>query len=77
MPKETSVSRIAMFLLGREINLSGKKIAPCSRYKKTSEKVAKTCVSSCDSKLSRYNRYISISKTYDVREVNRIPIAKD
>jgi hypothetical protein len=77
MPKETSASRIAALLLDREINLSSKKIAPYSCCEKASEKVTKTCVLSCDPKLSRYNYYISISKTYDIREVNRMPLAKD
>jgi hypothetical protein len=77
MPKETSMSRIAVFLLGREINLSSKKITPCSYCEKTSEKVAKAYMSPRDSKLSCYNCCISMSKTYNVREINRMPLAKD
>jgi hypothetical protein len=75
--KETSVSRIAAFLLGREINLSGKKIAPCSCCERASKKVAKACASPRDPKLSCYSRYTSMSKTYDIREINRMPLAKD
>jgi hypothetical protein len=77
MPKETSVSRIAMLFLNKEINFSSKKIAPCSCCKRAGEKVAKVCASPRDPKLSYYSRCISISKTYDIREVNRMLLAKD
>jgi hypothetical protein len=77
MLKETFASRIAVFFLNKEINLSSKKIAPYSCCEKASEKVAKTYVLSCDSKLSRYSRYISMFKTCDVREINQILLAED
>jgi hypothetical protein len=71
------VSRIAALLLDKEINLSGKKIAPCSYCERAGENITKACVLPRDSKFSRYSRCISISKTYNVREVNRMPLAKD
>jgi hypothetical protein len=66
-----------MFFLGKEINLSSKKITPCSCCERASKKIAKTYVSFRDSKFSCYNRYTSISKTYNIREINRILLAKD
>jgi hypothetical protein len=52
-------------------------MAPYSCCKKASEKVAKTYASSRDPKFSCYNRYTSISKTCDIREINRMFLVKD
>jgi hypothetical protein len=42
---------------------------PCSCYKKNK----KTCVAPCDKKYTYYTEYIRQGRTYDIRDINRMP----
>ncbi|KAK0099544.1 hypothetical protein ONS95_000744 [Cadophora gregata] len=74
MPPERSTKRVDHIALGRQIELSGKIMAPCTRCENAN---CKDCVSPRDPKLTRCGRCARLNKTCDVRTVNRMPTALD
>ena len=48
-------------------------MASYTRYAKTGSE----CITPLDSKYSQYSKYTKIGKSYDVREINRMPSEKD
>jgi hypothetical protein len=73
MTADRSTKRIDIVALGKQINLTGKKMAPCSRC----EKADKECVVSRDKNHTRCGRCTSMGKTCDVKEMNKMPSARD
>jgi hypothetical protein len=71
---ERSVSRVDYKKLGKQINLTSKKIISYTCYKKTS---FSDYMSPRDKSFNRYSCYIIINKSRDIHKINRILIIKD
>ncbi|CZT09536.1 uncharacterized protein RAG0_14270 [Rhynchosporium agropyri] len=74
MPPERSTKRVDHIALGRQIELSSKIIALYTRCEKAEYK---EYISPRDPKLTRYSRCARLNKTYDIRVINRMPLARD
>src|SRR5690242_15755430 len=73
MPPERSTPRVDHIALGKEIQITGKKMAPCTRCANS----GKLCIAPRDKKLNRCGRCTQMGRTCDVREMNRMPTVFD
>ncbi len=74
MPKEPSRRRSDRDALSRHINLTGRRMASCTRCAKSGHS---DCYTPRDENLSRCGRCAKLGKSCDVRSVNRMPKASE